>query len=457
MQVSMRMEEDALTFSFHTEEGEPKAVGDITMGQDSTRVCMPPGWSPDHVHPDLIGLATLLLCQPFTNRTVRLPIGVSPHFAQQVSAGMRRDVSPIDPGLSPREAPSDGVPGLNFSGGVDSFAALAVLPANTQLFFLDRVKPEGTNTMYTAAAVYHAIQVLEERHDRHVWRVPTDLEYLRTPVGFPMHISNAVPLVLLADRFRLNAQGWGTVLESAYRIGGSSFIDYTRLQHYKDHRLLFDAVGLPYVQSVAGVSEVGTTMIEARSPYAGLAQSCLRGQPGQPCLRCKKCFRKELLARVLDGRRIDDGLVDELLASKEVCKYVTSVPIKHENVVAYIMARYKGAHPAMRHLRSRVARRRDSLDWLARRYRPAADLLPETYRGEIEAALDRYMPPMTADDEERLRAWNIEDLLESRRRVRAHGKLSALLDSSGSGSPGKSPVTSRRVWTRARRLTKEQS
>jgi hypothetical protein len=349
------------------------------------------------------------------------------------------------------------VPALHFSAGVDSFAALSVLPRRTELFFLDRVVPEGAKAgLYKSDAAFHAMQVLHERHDRTVWRIPTDLEFLRSPVGFPLDISNAIPTVLMADHCRLNAQGWGTVLESGYRVGTRIYLDYAVNQDYIRHGTVFAAAGLPYLQSVVGVSEVGTTMIERRSPYAGLAQSCIRGLPGQPCLRCKKCFRKELLGRVLDDRPIEDELVDELLSSKEVRGYVTAAPIKHEDVVSYVMTRYRGSHPVMRHLRKRVVRRREPMEWLERWYPPSLDLLPAGYRDEVEEGLNQYLKPMTRRQGRRVRSWDLEPVLSSRRRQRARARLQELVDehappprtssSEEPSSPEESTQPDRRRW-----------
>jgi hypothetical protein len=428
VRVSTEMDGTTLVFSFAMEEGEPKPAGNVTMVRDRAHVELPPGWSLDDLHPDLLALACLLLCQPFGGEVLEVPRPVSPPFAAAARKGMARTVTPVDPAQPPRRV--EGVPALNFSGGVDSFAALAVLPAETELFFLERLVPEDAAqpSRYAGAAAHHACDVLEREHGRRVWRIKTDLEYLRSPIGFPLHVTNAVPAVLMADQLGLDAMAWGSVSESAYNLGSSRFVEYAERRDYRRLGAVFAAAGLPYLQAVAGVSEVGTTEIVRRSPYAGLAQSCVQGEVGRPCFGCKKCFRKALLERVLAGTPIEDELVDTLASSGQVRAYLATVPIKHENVIAFIMARYDGKHPVLKALKTCVHRPGRSMAWLERWYTPSLELVPERYRSAVEEGLNRYLQPTTRAQEETIRHWDLERASNSLRRRRRRQRLVAALE-----------------------------
>jgi hypothetical protein len=422
------MDGSTLVFSFEMAEGEPRQAGKATMVRDRSRVDLPAGWSLEDLHPDLLALACLLQCQPFGGEVLEVPKPVSPAFAAAAFEGMDRVVVPVDPAQQPRQV--EGRPALCFSGGVDSFAALAVLPERTQLFFLDRVRPDDATqpSRYTAAAAHHACDVLERDHGRRVWRIKTDLEFLRSPVGYPMHAANAVPAVLMAGELGLDAIAWGSVMEGGYGIGSEAFIDYAQRRDYRRTGAVFAAAGLPYLQSVVGVSEVGTTRIVASTPYAALAQSCVQGDVARPCLRCKKCFRKILLDRILAGEVIEDDLVDRLIASHQVRAYLANLPIYHENVLAYILARYDGEHPVMRLLAQRIGRRGQRFTWLERWYRPSLELLPARYRAEVAAGLRAYLRPTNRLQEVRIRRWSLERVTGSARRARVQEELIEALE-----------------------------
>ena len=49
-------------------------------------------------------------------------------------------------------------------------------------------------------------------------KIDCDLEYIRSPIGFPTDLATSVPLVLMAAKENLDSVAFGTVLESAYRL-----------------------------------------------------------------------------------------------------------------------------------------------------------------------------------------------------------------------------------------------
>jgi hypothetical protein len=118
---------------------------------------------------------------------------------------------------------------LAFSGGVDSTAALSVMPKNTVSIFMDR--PLKGKSLYNPQAAHLAVESLKEIG--YVSEsVQCDLEYVRHPVGFPTDLSNGVPALLLADYFNASSIAFGTVLESAYGIGHERYRDYPIGAHY---------------------------------------------------------------------------------------------------------------------------------------------------------------------------------------------------------------------------------
>lgn len=276
------------------------------MADNEVHLLLPEDCRIDDIHPDLLALSALLLVLPWIGQRLRLGKGVSQRFAEVVEEDLGVHLHPVDSALPTQSTSDNGRPGLAFSGGIDSTAALSVMPSDTHSVFLEqsafsqRQASRQKNSLYKKDAALHACKELSGM-GRSIDVVPCDLELIRDPVGFPVDLSNAVPLLCVADKRNLDSVGWGTIAESAYRIGAMGFTDYAERTTFNRWRRIFETVGLPIFNAVADVSEVGTSIIAQESPYGSLAQSCIRGQVGQPCGRCWKCFRKSLLDSALSG------------------------------------------------------------------------------------------------------------------------------------------------------------
>lgn len=411
MRVSTRWVDSTLTFELQPEDvdnlqrGRSRLVGNLATFRP------PVALGPGDVHPDVEALLALLIVQPFAGPSVTVTRGVSAAFAAAVEAGLGKMLAPCDPLLAPRERPVDGHVGLSYSAGADSSAALAVLPSDTVLFFMRRVDPEGPPlpSLYSEAAALHACGELERR-GRQVRVVESDVEHVRSPVGFTSDWINGAGAILLADRERLDSIGWGLIAESAYGIGHEHFLDW-RDRQATGWGPAFAAAGLPMCQAVAGVSEVGTASIVRGAPDGDLAQSCIRGEIGAPCGRCWKCFRKSLLDAALDGTWPSSRELDRLFRVPDVQRVLAMYPIKHENVVAWTVGRYSGRHRLMRLLARRTHADELALDWMTRYFGPSTELLPALRREEITTNLERYLNRMSARDEAAMRAWDMGPML----------------------------------------------
>src|SRR5690625_4936282 len=90
------------------------------MGSNQCELHLPADWACESVHPDAFALAMMAIIYPFCGPRLRLPLGVSRPFHNQVKNVMNIDVLPINEQIFPRKAPADAVPALSFSGGIDS-------------------------------------------------------------------------------------------------------------------------------------------------------------------------------------------------------------------------------------------------------------------------------------------------------------------------------------------------
>src|SRR5699024_1064286 len=240
-------------------------------------------------------LAMIAAIHPFIGSTIRLPRGVSPNFHNLVKRVANKRVLPVNAELSPRKAPSNAVPALTYSGGVDSTAAAILLPENTHLFYFDRMIPsDGMRTLLNQEAAYYACDSMSAL-GRPVHKITTDMQYIRKPVGFNSYLADAVPALLLADYYVFDTVGHGQTLDIGYQVGHLGVQGCKESEGGKPCFRLLQSVDLTYTQPIIGLSEVTTTQIVSQSPFREFTQACSRGKGKQPCMNCFKCFRKSVL------------------------------------------------------------------------------------------------------------------------------------------------------------------
>jgi hypothetical protein len=373
------------------------------MGQRECVFHLPPDFKIDDVHPDALALSIALIILPFSN-SITLPFGVSRPFAEEFIRRTRVDIGPVDDRLQPRKSKDLSVPGSTYSGGVDSTAAVAILPRTTALFFVDRIVKAGS--MYAIEAAHHACDQMKKL-GRSVYMVKTDMEYVRDPVGFPVDIACAVPAILLSDYVGIDSIAFGTIMEAAYRTGHQKFEDYPHRSHYQKWSPIFKAIDLPLNYVVAGLSEVATLKLVLQTPYREFAQSCVRGKVGAPCLNCWKCFRKILLHSALMGRRLPNSELDRFFRIKEARRMMLNTPIKHENVLTYITSKFEGDHVLMNALKRKVRGDIIRTSWMEKWFVPAEVLIHPKYRNYVIDKLATYLEFMTEDEINQVRHWEI--------------------------------------------------
>ena len=351
------------------------------------------------VHGDHLALIVLLAAHPFATGKLPIPIHVSKQFEQATRIFSRYRPEFLSVSGKPYTSKSNGKPGLAFSGGMDSTAALALMPRKTVPVFLDR--PHRVNTtLYNKSAAKATLAFLEAKGIPNI-AISTDVEFIRNPVGFPTDLATGIPVLALASHFQFDSVGFGTVMESAYRIGHKRSRDYIESPHYKVWAPLFSAAGLPLFLPVAGVSEVGTSTIVHRSPFRGMARSCIRGDWPQTCNNCWKCFRKKLIEHGINQTGFSEHQFLECLQSKEVVSKLSAEFISHENVLGWALNKIERG-PKLDVLFNRLVASTYPLHHLEAFYPPAMDLVPPKYKLHVLEQLRTYLPEMKEEDQRRM-------------------------------------------------------
>jgi len=366
-----------------------------------------------------------MLCFPFARSKLELPIGISKEFEEATKVITRFQVGPIDKTLKAYSSPLNSKPALAFSGGVDSMAALAIMPPETICFFLNR-EIKG-KSLYNKEAPLRTCSELK-KIGYSVHEMLSDLEYVRKPVGFPVDVANSAPAILMAKKEKIDSIAFGTIMESAYGIGGKEYRDYINSNHNKLWGKLFKSAGIPFNLCVAGLSEVGTSIIVSRHPLGKLSQSCIRGKWQKPCMNCWKCFRKYLLEKTINNEEITNYELDRLFKIKEVVHYLRGFPISHENVLTYITSRYSGEHNIMNILKKRVRGDGMKLRWLENWNCESSVIIYPKYLQSIQMNIEKHIDVMGQDMINNMKQWNMHEMLEDRAYMKIHEDLNELIN-----------------------------
>ena len=105
--------------------------------------------------------------------------------------------------------------------------------------------------MYNKSAAYATIKHAQQEGFE-VMKLQCDVEYVRQPLGF-LQIWSLNSNLCLAASHNIDSVAFGTVMESAYRIGHQKARDYATSHHYRFWGRMFAAAGIPLYLPVSGV------------------------------------------------------------------------------------------------------------------------------------------------------------------------------------------------------------
>jgi len=416
MEVSYKYHDGFLEMHFGLAEGEgvskKMAKGNyVRMNDPHCRFRMPDGWNLESIHPDLLALAVIYLIYPYTNKEIKLSLGISQDFADLCKQIIHKTVGPVDPKISARKAGKDAKVALAYSGGMDSTAALAILPKDTYLFLVDREKTERISRMYNKTSMYYAYDALQKA-GRVTYKMLTDFESrLRNPIGFPTDMVCMVPCILLADFYPTNTIAAGMILESSYKIGHEQYVDYPNSWHYRTWGKLAEGVDLPFSLVTAGLSEVATSLVVKRAGYEDIAQSCGEAELHKPCMRCAKCVRKVMLDDALTYGEVREETVSHFMKTPTGRKIITGDHIHHQDVMMYTTSHYHGQNKGMQLFKKRIGADKINVDWLEKWYAPSIEVVAEPYRQYVKEQIQKYVGTMNEKEQALVESWNIESFM----------------------------------------------
>lgn len=180
---------------------------------------------------------------------------------------------------------------LSYSAGIDSTAALLLLPEDTILGYHERDFPSKLkhgNAKKTIAFV-------EEKLKRTVYCIPSNHELISKhygkSVGFSTDYASGIHLILLADQFNIGYLAFGTVVENTWLDKGVKFRDFKESWHWNYWSKRFAHAGLSLQLPINHLTEACAIRVCQSSPIADVVNSCLRYE-NNGCGECWKCFHK---------------------------------------------------------------------------------------------------------------------------------------------------------------------
>jgi hypothetical protein len=411
MDVVIKKVGGRINFSFLLRDDDGVYNEKIEMQNTNMFVELGKSVSINDIHPDHLALSILLVTNSFVGSVLNIPFAVSEKFKEATKRISRFQVVFAEGQVPAYEINKDSRPGLSFSGGADSTAALLLMPKSTLAVFMDRPLKEKAS-LYNKSAAYATIE-----HARFVGydvqAVSCNLEYLRSPIGFPSDLAPSIPLILMASSRNLDSIAFGTVLESSYRVGHELCRDYKSSGHYKVWGGLYSAAGIPLYLPVAGISEVGTSTIVQASSFKDFTRSCIRGVWPNSCENCWKCFRKNLVENRLLNQSVNDSMMTKWLGVREVQQKLKAWPISHENVLAWSLQGTNSLGSLQEMLLNRTEGSIRNMDFLERWYIHSIELIPERFQDSTSLAISNYLEPMKDDELHQISTHNMTDWLNS--------------------------------------------
>lgn len=358
-------------------------------------------------HSDLVALTLLTVVIPWVDKSIEFPEKVSKEFAEAVKKTFNKDVVGINDKLKPRvKGKTDG---LSFSGGVDSMATSLVLPKDSvNISFLrkDHPRVENSHKVYSIKPLEKILKKVKNSYG-----VYSDLEHIVGPFAqYPTWTALSAPCILLADHFDLKTISYGTIVGSGWVIEGKKFKTMNEDMLIWQH--IFPVVGIELTKPVAGLTEIGTSIIVNQSEYKDIANSCQYGDFQEPCMKCLKCFRKYLIDIGTNNKRPSEEILNNFLKQTGVQNYIQGVPpiyFGHNIMYAFSKIERSDLDYPLRMFYDKLMMVNKDISWCSKNYHKSTELFVKDIelRKEVNEKIKKYIPDMTEEEVKTIESWDL--------------------------------------------------
>lgn len=279
----------------------------------------------DKPHKDILAFIALKIISPYIGKNFIFEDGVSLKFSELIKNEFQTfDFVLIDYNLLPFEKDNLSNPVISFSGGWDSLALSAITENNIPLVTLAKLKrvnnvPRKIRSLKSYNINPKIINKLKTSKNKYV--IWSDFQYLSSTVNneelwYPTGYAYIVGALLLLDKFHFSEIMTGDIFE-AFTSNNKKYNE----NFYINHNNFFKDFGFPIVWPLMGVSEWITSEIVLQNNLGKIPSTCEISYKS-PCMKCVKCFRKNLYKWSITGKKpkkwndrkfTNGGLIDFLL------------------------------------------------------------------------------------------------------------------------------------------------
>ena len=358
----------------------------------------------ESIHPDLLGLVCLIIFYPFIGRRVTFPNPVSPRLEQafkRASFKTRLRFMNVDDTI---EMHSGSRMALSFGGGIDSSAVRKMFP---DAFVVHEAHLKDNQLVPSRTA-----DIVRRMGSERGRVVVSNQRYLSDPGGWHGWACSTATSLLMATDCDFGIVLTGSNLGNTLLRSGSAYFDrFAARTHHgttgNHWQSAFNAVGIPMFSPVCGASEFLTMMLSLDALHAGEVVYCTDDQ-GDACLRCLKCFRRDVIRTAVDSDYSADWKPYD---RSTVHAHLEDRPLHFGHAYSYVRDR---SLDLPRFVASRLRDLPDvKSDWPMKVHAGTFELCAKEWRDTICERVLRHLDPMEPRHVEELEAWD-----QSRRRGR---------------------------------------
>lgn len=265
----------------------------------------------DKPHIDILAYVALKIISPMIIDTFEMEgAGISKKFSESIKKWYTniKHIN-VDEMVKPLDYTKRKNTAIAFSGGADSMAVAKICDQKYPLIMHAEVEHDLIKISNNDNNDTHQVLTMSTMKNKNKYIIFTDFMSLFTnkeqtkkipPDGFPVFLSS----VLVSEHLDIRNL-WNGITESA--LCSREQLLYNNCKYDRRREFIKNA-GIYLDFPISGVSEVVTSRILYSNHSLNSAFSCtLMSKDGNPCLKCKKCFRKTLLKMALISAHINNN------------------------------------------------------------------------------------------------------------------------------------------------------
>ena len=315
----------------------------IELTQTYCSFLLPKNFSEEHINTDCMALLSLLCIFPFIGKRVYFGFPVSVKV-QQVIQELGITCLAITNKTDNCYTTEPKIPGLVYSGGIQSTASLLLLDKKAKVLFLNKIEPFEKTTKNSRRItnndhIYYTLEhLIKNEYD--VCVVRSDIHRMCSPPCIPFELAIGTHAILLSNYFKLDSIHYGFTRHHIQQLlkpipflctgeWKFTFGEFKpknlnkKFLSYEKWNNLFKSCNLHLSLPVMGCTPILNYRLIHNSNLSIDIQSCEYGLVQKQCSKCIKCFVQSLLNHLKETKIIEACTLDELYS---IMKTILKLP-----------------------------------------------------------------------------------------------------------------------------------